>query len=134
RRPAARTACWASSYRTAPGPESPPLRCVAPPVPSAGPSRVIAVASTAERTRVHIARFSFVMGSGAAPGTGDRSSTEPCSFRATPGQTAQARQERLAGLEHFEASAPEGLVELGHAQVAMLGLPEELERHRGQEP
>src|SRR5262249_26858117 len=54
--------------------------------------------------------------------------------RATPGQTAQARQERLAGLEHFVAGAAERLVELGRAQIAMLALPEEFERHRRQKP
>src|SRR5207249_5269706 len=58
----------------------------------------------------------------------------PRSFRATPRQTAQARQERLARLEDLEAAAAEGLVELGRAQIAMLALPEELERHGRQEP
>src|SRR5207249_7477348 len=56
------------------------------------------------------------------------------SFRATPRQTTQARQEGLSGLEDFEAGAAEALVELGRAQVAVLALPEKLERHGRQEP
>src|SRR5262245_34916166 len=56
------------------------------------------------------------------------------SRRSAPGEVAQAREERLAGLEHLESGPAKRLMEFGGAEVAMLTLAEELEGDRRQEP
>src|SRR5262245_19113915 len=56
------------------------------------------------------------------------------SRRPAPGQMAQAREKRLAGLEDLEAGAAKRLAELGGAEVSMLALAKELEGGRRQEP
>src|SRR5215471_443209 len=61
-------------------------------------------------------------------------STRSDSRRPAPGQMAQAREKRLAGLEDLEAGAAKRLMELRGAEVSMLALAKELEGDRRQEP
>src|SRR5262249_50510605 len=57
-------------------------------------------------------------------------STRSDSRRPAPGQMAQAREKRLAGLEDLEAGAAKRLMELRGAEVSMLALAKELEGDR----